>query len=73
MGSNNSNQKNKHQEIAAYTVIAAKNVGLDVNTAYRLAQEMNRLNDAGQINPEFKKLLLKQSQNWFAANPQKKD
>lgn len=69
MGSNNSNQKNKHQEIAAYTVIAAKNVGLDVNTAYRLA----RLNDAGQINPEFKKLLLKQAQNWFAANPQKKD
>lgn len=73
MGSNNSNQKNKHQEMAVYTVIAAKNVGLDVNTAYRLAQEMNRLIDAGQINPEFKKLLLKQAQNWFAANPQKKE
>lgn len=73
MGSNNSNQKNKHQEMASYTVIAAKNVGLDVDTAYRLAQEMNRLIDAGQINPEFKKLLLKQAQNWFAANPQKKE
>lgn len=62
-----------HQEMAAYAIMAAKNIGLDVPTSYRLANELNRLMDAGKINPDFKKVLLKQAQDWFAANPAQAD
>ncbi|BDR59680.1 hypothetical protein [Xylocopilactobacillus apicola] len=60
-------------ELAAYAAMAAKNIDLDVATAFRLANEINRLVDASQLNPDFREILLNQAQKWFDDNTPKSE
>ncbi|BDR55442.1 hypothetical protein [Xylocopilactobacillus apis] len=58
-------------EMASYSVMAAKNIGLDVDTSYRLANEINRLIDASKLNPDFRSILMNQAKQWFDENAPK--